>query len=239
MKFQVNGESVIQHCGHEAHLQPGDFTICSSSEPYKLHFPTDYYQAVLSIPQQILREMFHVPDDYLGLKMSGESPVHGILSQFVFSLIQRMDKLEPSVIRHLEANLLDLLITSLHSEKSHTPELCKAPDQHLQHIKRFINMHLKDHHLSPEFIADAEGISKRYLHMLFKAEDSSVSRYIQQLRLEACHNALTNPDQKHLSAAEIALDWGFGDISHFHRCFKAHYQLTPRQLRVQSEAAIK
>jgi len=237
VKFQLRGQGIVQQYGREAHLHPGDFVLCSSSEPYKLRFPADYQQAVLAIPQPFLREMFQSPDDYLGVKMDRQVPIHGILSQFVNSMAQRIDMLEPATVKRLEANIMDLLITSLQTEESKLshPLPINAADKHLHHIKRFISLHLTDRRLTPDFIAQAEGISKRYLHKLFMDENISVSRYIQMRRLEECQRALRNPSLKHLSTTEIALDCGFGDISHFHRCFKSLFQITPRQYRMQAK----
>ncbi len=235
VKFQMRGEGLVQQRGREAHLRPGDFVICSSSEPYKLTLPSDYYQSVLSIPQPMLRETFHSPDDYLGVRMDSKFPIHGILSQFMFSLTQRLDVLEPEIIQRLEANILDLLITSLRAEESVIRQpMDNCADKHRHRIKRFIGMHFKDPDLSPDTIAKAVGISKRYLHKLFKEEGTSISNYIKQLRLDACQRALLNSELKHLTTTDIALDCGFGDISHFHRCFKAEYSLTPRQFRIQN-----
>jgi len=235
VKFQLAGESLIQQCGREAHLKPGDFVLCSTTEPYQLHLPPAYKQAVLTIPQKTLRELLQSPDDYLGLRMGSEFPTHGLLSQFLFSVVQRIDQLTPLVVKRLEANILDLLITSLEAitETNSIPEQ-NAVKEHLRRIKRLIAMHLQDSRLSPDFIANAEGISKRYLHMLFKEEGISVSRYIQQQRLEACCRTLASSNMQHLSTTDIALEWGFGDLSHFHRCFKAQYQLTPRQFRLRA-----
>lgn len=237
VKFQLKGKGIVQQYGREARLTPGDFVLCSSSEPYQLHFPEYYQQAVLCIPQPLLRSMFHASDDYLGIKMDKEVPIHGILSQFVNSLVQRMDRLEPSMVKRLEANIMDLLITSLQAEKNSCQPLpINAAAKHLQQIKQFISLNLNDRRLSPEYIANAERISKRYLHKLFANEEVSVSRYIQFLRLEECERALANPALAHLSTTEIALDCGFGDISHFHRCFKARYKITPRQFRLQAQS---
>ena len=101
------------------------------------------------------------------------------------------------------------MITSLkaeqkfeHKAKLKTTET--SPEIHLQQIKRFIGLHIKDYRLSVDFIAQAENISKRYLHMLFKDLDVSVSRYIQQLRLEGCHKNLTNKEFNHISTSEIS-----------------------------------
>lgn len=238
VKFQLQGESLLKQCGREAHLKPGDFALCSTTEPYQLHLPPPYQQAVLTIPQATLRELLKSPDDYLGIRMGSEFPTHGLLSQFLFSLVQRIDQIAPSVVKRLEANILDLLITSLEamSEANSLPEQ-NTVKEHLRRIKRLIAMHLQDSRLSPDFIARSEGISKRYLHMLFKEEGISVSRYIQQQRLEACCRTLASSNMQHLSTTDIALEWGFGDLSHFHRCFKAQYQVTPRQYRLRANGS--
>ncbi|MGI9285082.1 MAG: helix-turn-helix domain-containing protein [Pseudomonadales bacterium] len=236
VKFQLSGEAFVQHRGIEAFLKPGDFVLCTTSDPYELRFPSNYRQAVLAVPHTLLNEMFKAPDDYLGVKMSGESPTHGLLSQFVGSLVERIDSLDADIIARLEANILDLLVTSLHAQSrcAHLSNTSKAANQ-LEHIKRFILMNLQDYKLSVDLIATKHGISKRYLHLLFKQDGISVSRYIQQQRLAACYRALTNNDMQHLSTTDIAFQFGFGDISHFYRCFKAHYKLTPRQIRMQAK----
>ena len=234
IKFQLTGSCSTKHYGREARLSPGDFIICSSCEPYQLKFKDNYQQAVFAMPQQALQDMFQTPDDYLGLRMGNEEPTNGMLAQFVYSLSQRMDQLNPEALQSMETNLLDLLITSLKNQKtSHNKVIESSPEQHLQRIKRMINMHIKDFRLGVDFIAQTEQISKRYLHMLFKSQNISVSRYIQQLRLEGCYKDLTNKEFDNISISNIALEWGFGDLSHFNRSFKAQYSLTPRQIRLQ------
>jgi len=232
VKFQLDGEGLVSHRGLEAHLKRGDFVMCTTNEPYQLRFPADYQMATLAVPHTVLHNMFKTPEDFLGVKMCGQSPVHGLLSQFINSLVDRLDRLEPDIIQRLEANILDLLVTSLHAESRNDRDegAIRALSQR-EEIKRFIAMNLRDYQLSIDVIASAHGISKRYLHLLFQEEGISVSRFIQQQRLEACHRALLNADMQHLSTTEIALTFGFGDLSHFYRCFKAQFQITPGQLR--------
>jgi AraC-like DNA-binding protein len=236
VKFQLAGTSLVRHRSREAELKAGDFVICSSSDPYELHFPEPYHQAILSIPQFQLNDLVTNPEQYLGQTMQGDEPVNGMLSQFVYSLTQRLDKLAPTTLRRIEANVLDLLITSLEAQGS--PDIAQTENtqqEHLSRIKQFIAMHLHDSRLSPDFIAQAEGIGTRYLHMLFKHEPLSVSRYIQAKRLEACSRALIDPNLKNVSTTDIAYECGFNDVSHFHRCFKAQYGVTPRQYRLSVE----
>ncbi len=236
-KFQLEGDALVQHRGNSTWLKPGDFVMCTTSDPYELRFRSHYRQAVLAVPHELLNDMFKAPEDYLGVKMCGSMPTHGLLSQFVNSLVMRIDSLDADIIQRLEANVLDLLVTSLHAESrgravNHSGKAASQQEQ----ITRFIKLNLHDYRLSVDLIASAHGISKRYLHLLFKQEGISVSRYIQQQRLSACHRALTNEELRHVSTTDIALQFGFGDVSHFHRCFKAHYAATPRQVRMQAFA---
>jgi AraC family transcriptional activator of tynA and feaB len=236
IKFQMEGQGIVRHNNREARLNFGDFVICSSTEPYQIEFAANYKQTVFSIPQQSLKEAFQCPDDYLGSRMGNEFPTNGILSQFVYSITQRMDMLDPDSLQSMEANLINLLITSLKADKKGKLKTIEtSPELHLQQVKRFISLHIKDYQLSVDYIARAENISKRYLHMLFKDLDVSVSRYIQQLRLEGCYKDLTNSEFNNTPTSDIALDWGFGDVSHFYRCFKSKYLLTPKQIRMQTK----
>lgn len=42
---------------------------------------------------------------------------------------------------------------------------------------------------------------------------------------------LCSPTSQHLTVSSIAYEAGFGDLSHFNRCFRRHYGLTPREVR--------
>ncbi len=235
VKFQLSGSSTVQHRGFSSTLAPGDFVICSSCDPYELYFPGSYQQAVLTIPQPQLDELAPNSAQQLGKLMTGKDPVNGMLSQFVCSLAQRYDDLKPKTLKRMEANVLDLLVTTLEAQDSSGLAQAESTQrEHLNHIKQFIALHLQDPRLSPDFIAEAEGIGKRYLHMLFKDEQLSVSRYIQLKRLEVCARMLTDPHYGKVSTMDIALQSGFNDISHFHRCFKSCFGVTPRQYRLGS-----
>ena len=239
VKFQLEGQGLVQQAGREAYLNPGDFVVCSTTDPYQLHFDDHYRQAVLAIPQPVMSGMFQQTDDYLGLRMSGEVPTNSLLSNFVQNLVHQIDALDPAIAQRLEANVLDMLVTSFYAAgnvKNHlTAE--SSTDHHLRAIKRLIAINLRNPNLSTDFIADKEGISKRYLHILFKTEEVTISRYILQQRLKACRRILAAPELSHLSTTEIAHEWGFSDASHFHRCFKAQFDITPRQYRLVSTAS--
>jgi len=63
----------------------------------------------MAIIQLALQEMFQTPDDYLALRMGNEEPTNGKLAQFVYSLSQRMNKLNPEALQSMEPYLLEKL----------------------------------------------------------------------------------------------------------------------------------
>lgn len=236
VKFQLEGKGIFSQCGREATLTPGDFVLASTTEPYELHFPDYYRQAVLAIPHGRLQDQLRDPEQYLGERMASEVGANGLFSQFVVSLLQRIDKMQPELAVRLEANILDLLVTSL-SFSAPQPQRLERDSrvEHVYRVKNFIYKNLKNPQLTPEMIAQSQGISTRYLHMLFKPEGLSLSRYILLQRLEACKGNLENPDMNSFSATEIAFRWGFNDASHFGRCFKSQYGVSPSQYRKQHQ----
>lgn len=238
VKIQVEGEGLVRHRGLEAHLYPGDFTVCLSSEPYELHFPRDYSQVVLSVPEALMEEFVSHPTRHLGVRMDAQVGANGLFSQFVTSMASRMDSLDGDLAQRLQANVLDLLVTSLgYATETRRRDLlnCGLKAEHLQRIRYFIRRNLDNELLSPDWIAEGLHISTRYLHMLFEAEDLSVSRYIQRLRLEACRAALADPAFAGYSVSEIAYRSGFKDASHFSRVFKNEYGETPARFRRDSQ----
>jgi AraC-like DNA-binding protein len=81
-------------------------------------------------------------------------------------------------------------------------------------------------------------MSIRYANQLLDAEETSLQRLLFNRRLAKCQAALADPAQAHRRISDIAYSWGFGDVSHFGRLFKAVVGLTPRDFRRQSLASL-
>ncbi len=236
--MQVEGEGLLRQRGKEAHLSPGDFTLCLSSEPYDLHFQCDYSQVVLAVPQPLLEESVRQPTQHLGVRMDARVGANGLFSQFVTSIAHRLDSMDGVLAQRLEANVIDLLSTTLsYAQEAQKRDLLKVgvKSEYIQRIKHFIRRNLDSECLSPDSIAAAHDISTRYLHMLFADESVSISRYILHLRLEHCRAALADASFAHYSVSEIAYRFGFNDASHFSRAFKSEYQQTPARFRKDNQ----
>lgn len=232
VKVQTSGTGIVRHRGNEARLRPGDYTMCLSSEPYQLTFPEHFSQLVLAVPVDVLSGCVHDPSRFLGMRIAADDGVNGVFSQFVSSIYERVDTLGDVLLKRLEANVLDLLVTSIaHHEATESGSRREMKVEYLHRLKRYIDNHLCDPDLCPDSIATAHGITTRYLHMLFKSSDASLCRYIQSQRLSRCEAALKDPGFGARSVSDIAYHFGFNDASHFSRLFKSEYGEAPARYR--------
>jgi AraC-like DNA-binding protein len=237
VKVQVEGDGLVRQLGREAHLRPGDFALCLSSEPYELHFDKHSTQVVLSVPQRILEESVRHPCQHLGVRMQFEVGANGLFSQFVTSIAGRLDSLDGVLAQRLEANVIDLLSTTLgHTRETQRRDLlsCGVKQEYLRRIRYFVRQNLHEEKLTPHWIAATHQISTRYLHMLFEEEGVSISRYIQKLRLDACQSALIDTSFAKYSVADIAYRFGFKNASHFSRAFKSEFGQAPARYRKEA-----
>jgi AraC family transcriptional regulator, positive regulator of tynA and feaB len=229
VKFQRAGESLWSQRGRDVHVRRGDFVVCSTAEPYALRFRGPYDMPVLVVPQSIMRRVTPDPDQFLGVRMAGDDADCGLLSSFVFQVAARMNRLAAPMMRRVEANILDLLGAVLNARAR--PGSTSRAGQ-LARIKVYIGEHLHERQLGPGTIAAALRLSTRYVHSVFEGEDTTVGGYIRRCRLAACRESLESAGPS-FSLTDIALRWGFYDLSHMTRCFNREYGAPPRRFLLQ------
>lgn len=92
----------------------------------------------------------------------------------------------------------------------------------------------RDSSVSLDRLAAQQGVSTRYIQMLFEELGTTFSAYAIERRLDAARSMLTSPRYATWSVTAIALEAGFGDVSHFNRRFRRRFQMTPTDMRAQS-----
>ena len=231
VKFQTRGEALWRQRNREVHLRPGDFVVCSVAEPYWLEFRGAYEMPVLALSAQTMRALTPDPDQFLGVRLSGEDADCGLLSAFIAQVSARMSRLSEAMIGRVEANILDLLGGVLATRTRHG---VLTPAQQSAQIKAYIDLHVRDRQLTPAFVAIAFGISTRHLHSLFQQHATTIGQYIRSLRVRGCRAALESGSAGHRSLTDLALSWGFYDLSHMTRCFKREFGMTPAEARAHA-----
>ncbi|PVA09457.1 DNA-binding protein [Pelagivirga sediminicola] len=221
----------FRQLGRDVRCDPGGFILKRGDEPYRFMYakPNDLY--VLKVSRRALSERVRNPDRFCAQVIDATSGTAGLFAAMVDQIQQRIDDLSGAAAETAGRQLLELLGLALDEKSSavDTGDVSSVRAAHLLRVERFIRDHLKDPALSPDLIAQGCGISKRYLHDLFKDVNGTVSQQIRDQRLTAARDRLAA--SRSVSIAEVAYRFGFSDQAQFSRLFKTRFGMTPSELQ--------
>ncbi len=236
LHLQLDGESLNRQDGRDAHLRPGDFTLCDTARPYELLFQGPNRAFVMGIPDSVLRRHLACPESVVAIPMRGDSGLSGLLSHFLRDFWSGYGaELDSSVTARITRVMLDLIASAYTALPQSNSDRSSLATAHRIRIVNYIEAHLGDPDLTPMRVAEACRMTPRYLHHLFSNESETVARYILRRRLEECSRALTIPAQRGRTVTSIAFDYGFNSPTHFGRVFRQRFGTTPREYRRQND----
>ncbi|TQF01643.1 helix-turn-helix domain-containing protein [Kitasatospora acidiphila] len=230
---QVSGRAVLEQDGRRAEVPAGGLVLYDTARPYSVDYPERFRTHLFHLPRRLLG----VPERELR-QVAGTTvtPVEGcgsVLLPFLNCLAASAHSYSAPVGDRLAGSVADLLSTFVTQlTAARTADGPRTRNDHLvRRVREHIDRHLGDPELSPETIALAHHISVRYLHRLFESEGVTVSRLIQQRRLDACARELGRRGRTAPTVSAVAQRWGFVNPAHFSRAFRAAYGVSPREWR--------
>lgn len=240
LHLQLLGRLSVSQDGRECVLDPGDMVMCDSASPYALDYAEPCSTLVLSIGAAELKKRLPAPAEMLGVKLAGDKGLMATTSLMMRSLWEqgRAGLIPEEATANISENLLDMFATScVTGGVGLIADSAVAVGRRL-HIRRYIEANLRDPELSARSIAAAFGISPRYLHLMFAAEEETVSNYLLRRRLEETARQLVDPAWTRRTITELAFGWGFNNATHFARVFKERFGCSPRDYRAQTKVQL-
>ena len=207
-------------------------TLLDPLLPYEGKFSAGVELLVLKAPRRSMEARVGRITDMVTRTMKPAEAEHGLASAFLAMLPDYAGQLGTVAIETVKNQTLDLVAISLaKTQERPRPYLSSAKASALINVRAAIEARLADPRLDAEMVAAAAGVSVRYANALLAQEGTSIARLVQSRRLDRCHKALKDPLQAHRTVTEIASSWGFSDMTHFGRRFKAAYGVLPSELR--------
>lgn len=230
--LQLAGMSAYIEDDREIVVRPGNFFILDPSRPFIGHYRETCQQIAVAIPRTKIDAHFGDVPDLTSRAFSGQNPIAEMMFGFLAMLPERMNTLENAAAMKIADHAVDLVILAIQAELRDCNQAPASPrSSALVMLKLAVDTRLRDPSLKPATAAAAAGISVRYANSLFAEEGTGLERYIIVRRLEQARKTLEDPSQSHRTISEIAFSWGFTDVSHFSRRFKAAYGRTPGEYR--------
>lgn len=233
----LSGDYLLEQGGREVFLQPGDITLYDATRPHRIHCPGRFSKLIVSIPRKLLQERLAGVEHCTALKIPGRQGIGSLAADFIRSAARQASMVEAAAFSTLSEHALDLLTLSFAAVRPQNFTLSRSRSASLRRVKEFVERHLTDPALDTAMVAAGSGLSARYINDLFGDEDTSLMRYVWQRRLERCRKDMLDPLHAGRRISDIALRWGFNDLSHFSRTFRQRFGCTPRELRAASASS--
>lgn len=225
--------------GREITVDPGGAVLLSNSEQNSIGSPSTVQLRVLHLRPQLLRPLLHNFDAVIARPIAKQVEGLRLMSNYVEGLAAEPALNDPDFARLVVAQIYDLAAVILGATRE-AGEIAKGRGlrvARLRSIKSDITGNLANSALSVDAVAVRQGVSPRYVQMLFEEEGTTFSQYVIGQRLARAHRILTDPRFADQSITSVAFEAGFGDLSYFNRTFRRCYGGTPSEVRGGGPAA--
>ncbi|MFE1603295.1 helix-turn-helix domain-containing protein [Methylobacterium sp. ID0610] len=228
----VVGFKKLEQDGRQVCLTRGQFALIDLKHPHCGQFSDASEVITYRISRQKLESRVGNIDCLTARSVTPGTPEGSLASAYLEMLPLRASGLGEAAQALAEAHLLDLVALSLTKAADGTiPRTSSVRAVVRMTVRAEIEARLADPSLDADTIASAAGVSVKYANAILAEEDTSIRQLLQARRLARCRHALEDPAQLHRSVSEIAYGWGFSDMTHFGRRFKAAYGLLPSECR--------
>lgn len=236
LNLKLAGRCRIQQNGREISLSPGQVGIFDSDRQFALLHDRGPQLRVASfwVPAEVLRERLPASFNVAAARVSDDPHVGHLIVETARTLSDGALRMSEDESVHLFRALIELVAVSLsrHS-RAGTAEAESLADATTLAVKRAIHRRLREPGLAVADVAEAVGISERYVHKLLARSGSSFTDYVIDHRLDGAARDLGDPAMADRAIGAIAFDWGFSDLSHFTRRFKQRFGCRPRDWRAR------
>jgi AraC family transcriptional regulator, positive regulator of tynA and feaB len=230
LNLQLKGECRFAQRGREALVKPNGFAIVDTTEPYALDYRGDWELYSFRIPKRMLDPLLANPAQSTSTLVTREQPLGLLAIDFLQSVARQPDAFATETNRSLARMMVELIGLSLGAGVDATETARASVGQALRNsILKYIDANLGNPSLSAEKAARHFGISSRYLHKVFEPTGHSFGETLLGRRLDRCAYELTRTPYQPIS--ELALTWGFNDISHFNHAFRKRFGVSPTEFR--------
>lgn len=232
---------ILQGAGHQRirqqnrviELGPDDIALVDSAQAFEIEPQGLVHNISIHLSRDEVSHQLR-PEQLFGKLARNSVATHMIrtLARSLGDVELRKDEGGRSDGPALAQALIGLAAAGLRERDERQPGFaCVGQDDIYGLATRLVETSLQETELGPEYLARHLNVSVRQLYRLFEQRHESISRYMQQRRLERVAQDLCAQDLRHESITQIAFKWGFVDAAHFSRVFKRHFQHAPRDYR--------
>lgn len=226
LMIKAGGRMRLAQRKRESIPEVGDGVLLVYREPALLDFDDATYVSI-RVPFRAIAPLAHI-EEAAACCIPRETEALRLLQTYVAHLPERIA--DADLARLAAGHVYDLLALAIGATRDGR-DLAQHRSVRAARLEA-IKADVRDNpSLDVSEAAARQGVSARYVQLLFEEIGTTFSLYVLAQRLDKARSMLTSPRHAHRSIADIAMDAGFGDLSHFNRRFKQRFHMTPSELR--------
>lgn len=234
LPLHFGGAYSLDQAGREHRFESGGTRLVAGNSPYRLEQRPgggigETYS--LAIPAERLRGRVRQADDRARQAIAPDDPGYVFLGNYVRFLAQQ-PPVAPDMAALVGDHLLDLaglMLRPDRDEENRAEEAIRMVRR--RELDHHLDRRLTDPALDLERVAQALGLSRRYVQMLFEDMGTSFSDELRRRRVDRAIALIADPRTAGRSLADIAFACGFSDLSTFNRSFRKLTGQTPSSWR--------
>ena len=230
--LQLRGQLDMSQNGESFTFAPNDIGITDLQRPLRGAHADGGRRITLVVPRAMIDRRAPWLRKTATRRLAAGTPYVDLASRHMIEMAENEAMSESTTALMME-NLCNLLALA---SATGLPAGRLQPELQVEAMLAFCRQHLHEAELKPQRVADRLGVSLRTLHLRFKTVGSTFGQWVLEERLKACAVSLRDESQRGVNISEIAYRWGFNDLSHFNKSFRARFGQTPAEWRGRTES---
>ena len=220
----------VEQQGREAWVTPDQWSIYDTTESYAVANPVRVEHLIVMLPKQRLVERGLALDTLMARRLGGSGGVARLALDMMRSAYCELPGMSETAARGVGEAITQLVHLAM-LDLAGLGTTMTQREALRERIKQHVGEHLGDPALNVDSIAHALNCSRRQLYNAFSEEPDGVAGYVLRRRLEGCRRTLHDCGSHQRSITDIALSFGFSNMAHFSRVFRAHLGAPPSDYR--------
>ena len=217
------GQCHLQQYGRHLSIQPGQLSINLGSSPFIFDFDDGVAMTCVRLPLTGALSRSGLIYDFAARPLPQNAGSY-LLKDYLASLLQHFDQLEPHQIELVNRCLLDLVMMTLEQNPavkdhqtvqqmlyqracSYIQEQCGDPSFNLEQLSQYLN------------------VAPRTIQTLFQSQGTTFSATLMETRLLAADQLIMS--RRYSQFSQVAYAVGFSDQSHFNKAYRRRFHMTP------------
>jgi AraC-like DNA-binding protein len=229
---ETGARASLRQRGREVMGSDGHAVLTIGHEAVEAQMADGFNPVQLRFDRHMLTGLVPDIEDRLLMPIDPAGSAFRLLAAYVRVLRDLGSAIVPDTAPVVAAHLADLVALTIGGRRDAQGMAAQRGGRaaRLAAVKHWTVARLRQPGLRVDAAAAAQGVSARYVQMLFAADGESFSAFVLGRRLALAYRALCDPTGT-APIGTIAFDAGFGDLSYFNRRFRAAYGEAPSDVR--------